>query len=781
MSTTRSQNIFGRWFKGRRKALDLTQAEVAAQTGCSIITIKKIESGQRRPSKELALRLSTLLAISADERRVFMSIADGTVSEEVLQRLEAINAVTPDPVAHATRATSQLPPTPTQLFGRDEEVAAISAMLSEPHIRTVTITGLPGIGKTRVAIEVAARCTPRLQQAVYWISLASINSSDLVAPTIARALHLADTPHQSTVLTIKNFLRTRQVLLVLDNFEHVLSAAFLLKDILLHAPGLKLLITSRERLHLYGEHAFVLEPLPLPHLAELPPLETLRSYAGIALFEDRARSVNPHFAVTLANMEAVTKLCAYVDGLPFAIELAAARVATLSPTAMDQMMTSRLSLIAAEKPDIPVHQRSLRTAIAWSYTLLDQPGQHLLNRLSIFKGSWDAAAAAAVGELQDGAVASEKLRLLFDKHLVQLVQKGDYEPRYQLLPSIQEYAFEQLSNNEELETIHERHACYFVTLAELAEPALKGHGQHLWIHRLAQDHNNYRSALKWTIASGRIDLAGRLVKALWRFWAIHGDLSNGRFWLHALRAHAHRLPPHLRAHILLGSAVFAWLHEEFDPAAKYGTESLALGQLVNDDSVVAAALNILGNIARDQGDNLCAAALYEESLSVARRVNDEHGVAVVLGNMGEAAIRQGRLAEAQDLVLNAMTSYRHIGYQRGEARALGNLANVAYRLGAHQEARRLFEESIKLCDLIGDKTQLASMLFWLGRILVEQDELAEARHAFEESAKLYHELGFADDLADVLKSLAKLTVLEHERQANFQHISDPSDTTVLRI
>src|SRR5215212_250291 len=412
---------------------------------------------------------------------------------------------------------NNLPAQPTPLIGREREVEEIRERLRSTEVRLLTLTGPGGTGKTRVGVQAAAELLEDFEDGVFFVALAAIANPALVAPTIARTLGLTESGAQPPEELLKGFLRDRQTLLVLDNFEQVLESAPLLDELLSSAPGLTILATSRAPLKLYGEHEFPVPPLSLPDPGSLPPVEHLIQYEAVKLFVDRAKAVRPDFSVTEENASAMAEICARLDGLPLAIELAAARIKLLPPQALLSRLGNRLKLLTGGARNLPERQRTLRSAIEWSYELLDEGEKLLFGRLGVFSGGAALEAIEAVCDAQGDIRVDvfDGVSSLLDESLLRQEEGLDGEPRFTMLETIHEYASEKLEEDGEAEELRRLHAEYFLALAEEAEPGLKGPEQELWFARLEPEHNNMRAALSWAIERGEGELGLRLAGALW--------------------------------------------------------------------------------------------------------------------------------------------------------------------------------------------------------------------------------------------------------------------------
>jgi predicted ATPase len=612
-------------------------------------------------------------------------------------------------------------PTPaTPLLGRATELADVSQLLNQPEVRLVTLTGPPGVGKTRLALEVA-RGLHNYFEGVAFVALAPVTDPDLVASTIAHALDLHQTGTRSFLDLLQEFLHDKHLLLLLDNFEQVSAAAPLVAE-LLAAPRVKVFVTSREVLHLYGEYEFPLLPLALPDLKQLPPLNSFLQSPAVALFSQRAHAARPGFRVTEQNAAAVAAICVRLDGLPLAIELAAARVKLFSPQALLARLESRLQWLTGGARDLPARQQTLRAAIAWSFNLLEEGEQVLFRRLGVFVGGWTLEAAEEVchaGEDLSLAVL-DGLASLVDKSLVQEVEGTDGEPRFFMLETIREYAREQLVESGEAERLHRRHAQAFLTLAERAEPALRGPDQLAWLDRLEMEHDNLRAALARIQAAGSGEAGLRLTVALLWFWYVRGYASEGRRWLEsALEQGADAAIP-LRVKAL---NALAWLieirhdvKEDFKTQRAHLDTALALARSVGDKHGIANSLYLLGRLSHYKDDLANAFRLTGESLILARELGDTSLVGDVL-------------------FLRAF---------------------VSYDAGDLDRARTVFEESLTLYREQGDLTSIARALLLLGEIIADQGDLEQAAALYHESLALHHRLNFKPGHAWLLKSMGEL-------------------------
>jgi len=523
-------SAFGDLLRQYRVAAGLTQQALAERARVGRRTISDLERGLfHRPRRDTVARLAQALDLSARDRVGF---------EAAGLRWHG------SPLSHAPRTgrPHNLPPQLTGLVGRERDVAVVAALLRRDDGRLLTLTGPPGVGKTRLSLAAAERLLDLFADGVFFVALAPVTDPDQVAPVIAGALGLREEGGRSVGESLRAHLRARHMLLVLDNFEHVATAAVLVVDLLTACPRLTVLVTSRAPLHVRGEQTFAVSPLALPDATHPPPADALTQYSAIELFLQRARAHAPDFELTVANAPAVAAICRHLDGLPLAIELAASRIALLPPQALLARLERRLSLLIAGAHDLPRRQRTLRAAIAWSYDLLAADERALFARLGIFVGGCTLEAAEAVCRAACGAAGDRRdteldgLASLMDKSLLRMAAAGQGEPRFGMLETIREYALERLAARGDEEESRRRHAGYYLALAEAAEPELTGPTQGMWLERLEHEGDNLRAALRWTRESGEIETGLRLAGALWRFWYTRGYQREGRGWLEGLLA-----------------------------------------------------------------------------------------------------------------------------------------------------------------------------------------------------------------------------------------------------
>ena len=624
---------------------------------------------------------------------------------------------------------TNLPLRATPLIGREREVEAVETVLLREDVRLLTLTGAGGSGKTRLALEVAAELRDRFRDGVWLVELAALAEPALVPEALASALGVREGQGRPIPDALRAFLEPRALLLVLDNCEHLIHAcADLVERLLSACPELRILATSREPLRIRSEATWRVPSLAAPDPERVPPEpDALARYPAVRLFEERARAAHPAFLLSPRNAAAVAEICARLDGMPLALELAAARVKVLSPEQIAARLDDRFRLLTAGSRTALPRQRTLRGAIDWSYGLLPGPERLLLRRLAVFAGGWtiEAGEGACSG---DGIAADEVLDLLaqlVDKSLV-LAEGQDGQMRYRLLETLRQYAEEELRGAGEEAVLRGRHGEWFLDLAERAELGLVGPEQTAWLERLEREHDNLRGALRWAVEHREAETGLRLGAGLWRFWWVHGHLSEGQRWLEAALSQAAGASPIARAKALNAAGNLAMVRGEYEPARAFHEESLALWRGLGDRGGIATALYYLARVVLAQGDYAAARAPAEESLALRRALNDRWGMAVSLNFLGEVARAQGDYAAAGPPYEEGLELFRAVGDTRGVAIATHNLGIVAREQGDHERAAALHHVALALFRELGDKEQIACSLIKLAHLALLQGDSERA-------------------------------------------------------
>jgi predicted ATPase/DNA-binding winged helix-turn-helix (wHTH) protein len=648
-------------------------------------------------------------------------------------------------VPKLTRKLIDLPTPRTSLIGRERETQEAAELVLRRDVRLLSLTGAGGAGKTRLAIAVASTIAPKFPGGVQFVGLASIRHPELVAIAIAKSLNLQQAPNRSVTELIREHLQhSDPFLFVLDNFEQVLAAATLVADMLAACPSLKVLVTSRACLRVYGEQEF--------------PVAPLEQNSAFQLFVQRATAVRPNFSVTAENASSIREICSRLDGLPLAIELAAARTKLLSPSAILDRLQSRLRLLTGGALDLPERQQTLRNTIDWSHELLSEGEQTLFRRFAAFIGGGTLEAAEAVCNTgRDlGIDLFEGLSSLVDKNLIQRVDGANAESRFTMLETIREYAIERLAASGEETATRRAHAAYCLVLAEEGNPELSPPERSAWLLRCDAEVDNYRSALDWLLQSQEVDWTLRLSIALFRYWDMREHLAEGRTRLENILQLTNVGHQRERAKICIFLGALSTTQGDFPAAESFLQQSLTLYEAQGDRRGIAASLNALGVNARDRGDYECARKNFEKSLVCWRTLSDSLATARCLHNLANVLKVQGHYAQAQLLLDEAIIDFEERGDRSGAAWSINQQGDIAREQGDFTAARELYERAIKAFHETGDRWGSARSLADLGSIYCEQSNFEAAETAYRGALQIFSELGHRRGMARVLEGTACL-------------------------
>lgn len=662
---------------------------------------------------------------------------------------------------------NNLPRQLTSFIGRKREITEIKDLLT--RLRLLTLTGTGGSGKSRLAMQAAAEVLEQYPDGIWHVELASLSDAALVPQAIVAALGAHEQPGRPLSDTLVDYLRHRTLLLLLDNAEHLLSSCAAVAPMLLHrCPNLKIMTASREPLKVGGEQIYPVHPFPVPYTATMSVAELVQSDA-IRLFADRASAAQPDFSVTEKNGTAVAQICRLVDGIPLAIELAAARVSALSVEQIAGRLHDHFQLLTDRGSTVLPRHQTLRAAMDWSYDLLSVPERVLLRRLSVFAGGFtlEAAEAVCAGNGIETHQIVDTLSHLVDKSLAMAdVGDGELRYRYRLLYTVRQYSQEKLLESGESPATNRRHQDWFLSLAERAEPLLRGPDETSWLNRLEAEHDNFRSAFASSQAAGESEEGLRLAAALGFFWYIRGYLSEGRGRLQAALLRSGSSLPSGKAKALVAAGRLAYCQGDYEAAHPLCDESLRIFRELGDRWGIGLSLDCLGTLARVKGDYVASQSLHEESLRIFKELGDRWGIATSLLNLGLLASNQSDHTAARSYHEESLRIFRELGHKRGTAHSLDNLGEVASAQGDYRLARLLFEESLEIFRELGDKEGIGWALLDLGRNEEGlRADYAAARPLLEESLKILREVGAKRPGAMSLRSLGLIALSQADYEA----------------
>ena len=744
VDATADRRSFGQWLRHRRRELDLTQVELSQRVGCVPVTIRKVEADEMRPSKQLAELLVEQLGVPVEERENFIRFARGGKLV----------------VSVATAASRHNLPHPVSSFiGRQREIAEVKRLISSS--RLMTLTGVGGGGKTRLALQVARDLVDTFKDGVWWVELAALTDELLVPQVIAKVFSLREEPNQETSEILVNFLHNKQLLLVIDNCEHLINGCAQLAESLLEKCGnLRILATSREPLAISGEMVYQVSPLSLPGPDETSLKRSSRSEA-VHLFIERAAAVKTGFVLTEQNLSAVVRVCEHLDGIPLAIELAAARVKLLTVEHIAEYLDDRFKLLTSGQRTALPRQQTLQAAIDWSYELLSDQEKSLFCRLSVFAGGFELGAVERVctdQHLEAGDVLPVLSRLV-DRSLVEVVQKGVRE-RYRMLETIRAYATKRINESGEEGSLRGRQLEYFTEWAEEVEPKMRGPEQMSWWERMELEHNNIRTALEWSLTGGETQMGLRLAGAAFWFWKKRNYWREGLKWLKDTLA---RTPTQqrtsARAKVLALAGYMAIDYYTTDPIIEWCEESLEIFWEIGDKWWISFVLLSIGwrKILLNQAT--FARDSFEESVSFAREEQDDWILSFALRGLG-AAMERVDYESARPILEESILHAKLSGDRWALSEGMKQLGTLALCLGDFAQAESLGEECLSLVQEIGDK-QLISEAFWImGKAVLGQGDTRKARNFLEEALAFADSIGYLSGVSEYLISMGYVTEVE---------------------
>ena len=600
----------------------------------------------------------------------------------------------------------------TPLFGRDADLAEVTRLFSEQGVRLLTLTGAGGAGKTRLASAAAVRVAVEFPDGVSFVDLSAVDDPALVPASIAQQLGIQESGGRPVEAILIDVLADRALLLVLDNFEQVLSAVRFVSDLLAGCPRLGLLVTSREPLHLRAERVLPVRPLPLPDPHVLDA-RTAAANPAVAMFIDRGKACRPSFQLTDENVPAVVEICTRMDGLPLAIELAAAQLGVLSPQAISERLRARSPFVLSGVADLPARHRTLRAAVSTSYELLSPEQRAVFRWSAVFAGGFTSAAAGAV--MVDGDEVQDLLPVLAtlaDKNLLQVSEDPDGQPRFRWLETIRSYAIDLLTLTGELPIARRRHAEYYLAVAEAAEPSLTGRNMSAALDTLEREYDNFRAVFHWALEGEQDDLGIglRVAGAMFRFWMVRGHLGEARQWLERAIPRSQELSPTIRARALNAAGVIAGMQADNDHAETWFQEGLALWRQIGDTTRVAATIGNLGLVAENRQQLDRAAELFLESQALYEVAGDQRGIAISLGARALLERQKGHVTEAVSLLEQSVVLFRELGDDRSLANSLANLGHSTLALGDAKRSVAYFSESLRLRESLGNTLDIAECL-----------------------------------------------------------------------
>jgi predicted ATPase/DNA-binding XRE family transcriptional regulator len=773
---------FGTLLKRARRATGLTQETLAVRAGYSIGYIGMLERGERLPLAQTIDILANALSLSASERDRLLEARQRQREAQQSDPLSLTAAsgrlsARPFSGSHQDNASLQadLPLPLTPLIGRDGDLARILQEFAGDSTRLLTLTGPGGIGKTRLALEAAAHMRNSGPDGVVFLPLAPLSDLALVAQSLRQALGLREAPDRPMLTTLTTYLAPRRMLLVFDNFEHLLAASALVADLLAGCPDLRVLATSRAPLRVSGEREYPVRPLLLPVLNGAPSAKEVAHAPAVELFIRRAVASKPDFGLDEGNFLAIAQICVALEGVPLALELAAARIKLLPPRALlarlsggppGGLRSEPLALLSGGGMSQPERLRSMRGSISWSYSLLAPHEQDLLQRLAIFVGGCSLEAGEALFDKEEAPQFLEGVAELVELNLIKSEEQPDGEVRLSMLETVRQFALERLASSGREDATRLRHLIYYTELVEAAEPHFRSPRQLALLAQGDREHHNVRAALQWALDSGEVASGLRLASTLWEYWLARGHVSEGHRWLEALLAREtderHRPTDLIRSRGLYAAGMLVWRQGDVERTQCLAQESYALAQRTGDRRQMSAALNALAMVRCNRGNLTKAKALHTKSLTLAREIGDQQWMAVALVNLGRIAMDQAEYADAIALFNESLALFRALGSGADIGLLLQNLAEAYLKLGAYPQAEEALREALTLAYGAGFQLYTAHCLELLGIMACSQGRTASAVRILAAADACYQS---AEASGDPTRHATCAQILEEARMA----------------
>jgi predicted ATPase/transcriptional regulator with XRE-family HTH domain len=738
---------FGATLRELRDAAGLTQEELASRAGLTAKAVSALERGERkRPYPHTVRSLAEALELSDEQRATLLAAVPNRSTEA--PALPA-TSVKEQPSAMPSAAPSA---PHTSLVGRERELSEIEGFLGQ--VRLLTLTGTGGVGKTRLALEAARRADVLFPEGVAFIGLAPLTDAALVIPTIAQTLGLREIEGRSAREALYAYLKDKRLLLVLDNLEHLLEVVPEVISLLEGCPDLTVLATSRAPLRVRGEQEYPVGPLGVPDPTRTPLLEEVSGAAAVELFVERARAASPSFDLTDSNAAAVAAICWRLDGLPLALELAAARARFLGPTALLSRLDRALEAGGGAARDLPERQRTMRATLDWSHDLLHEPEKELFRRLSVFAGGWTLEAAEAVGEA-GGEIESEDILVLLgnlvEQSLVVAEGQADGSVRYGMLEPVRQYALEKLKESGDEQEVRRLHTLWYTWFAGEAEKELAGPDQGAWFDRLETEHDNLRAALLWSLEGDESDTGLRLAAALWRMWNARGYMQEGRGWLEKALSSADGRPSPERARALNGAGAIAYQQGDLHSARELFEKSIEMGRDLGDKGLVSRATGNLANFMLGVNEFTRARELFEQCLVMDRELDDKSRIAYSLGGLADVYYSMGDIDKGVEYYEQSLALHRELDDRRSIGITLNNLGELAQLQGDLEKAEDLYKQSMAVVREIDDRWLTVHVLMTMGSLSALQNRQERAVRILAAVDALRREIGFefqAHTLAD---------------------------------